>query len=59
MLVFNKNKTIMYEQLFYQSYTIQELEGVVNDPTQLNGYRRRCEQELNNRNEQEQEITEL
>ncbi len=49
----------MYEELFYQSYTIQELERVVNDPTQLNGYRRRCEQELNKRNEQQQEITKL
>lgn len=49
----------MYEQLFYQSYTIQELERVVNDPTQLDGYRRRCEQELNNRKEQQQEITRL
>lgn len=49
----------MYEELFYQSYTIQELERVVNDPRQLNGYRRRCEQELNKRNEQQQEITRL
>ena len=49
----------MYEELFYQSYTIQELERVVNDPTQLNGYRKRCEQELNKRNEQQQEITKL
>lgn len=49
----------MYEELFYQSYTIQELERVVNDPTQLNGYCRRCEQELNKRNEQQQEITRL
>lgn len=36
----------MYEELFYQSYTIQELQEIVNDPTQLDGYRRRCEQEL-------------
>jgi len=49
----------MYEQLFYQSYTITELERIVNDPTQLDGYRRRCEQELNNRKEQQQEITRL
>ncbi len=49
----------MYEELFYQSYTIQELERVVNDSTQLDAYRRRCEQELNNRNEQQEEITRL
>jgi hypothetical protein len=47
----------MYEQLFYQSYTIMELERIVNDPTQLDGYRKRCEQELSRRNEEPQEIT--
>ena len=49
----------MYEELFYQSYTIQELERVVNDSTQLDGYRKRCAQELNKRNEQQEEITRL
>jgi hypothetical protein len=49
----------MYEELFYQSYTIQELERIVNDPAQLDGYRKRCKQELNKRNEQQQEITRL
>ncbi len=49
----------MYEELFYQSYTITELERIVNDPKQLNGHRNRCEQELNKRKEQQQEITRL
>ena len=49
----------MYEELFYQSHTIQELSKIVNDHTQLDGYRRRCKQELNKRNEQQQEITRL
>jgi len=49
----------MYENYFYQMMTTQELEMVVYDDTHLDGYRKRCEQELIKRYQEEQEYTEL
>jgi len=49
----------MYEELFYSSYTTSELINIINDPSQLGAYRKRCEQELNKRKEQQNEITKL
>ncbi len=49
----------MYENYYYQMMTTQELEMVVYDTSQLDGYRKRCEQELIKRYQEEQEFTQL
>ena len=50
----------MYEELFWQSYETSELERILDShEPRLESYRKRAEQELIKRNEQQQEITEL
>lgn len=38
-----------YEQLFYSTYTDEQLVSIINDDSQLDGFRKRCEQEYLNR----------
>ena len=45
-----------YEELFYRSYTTQELINLSNDLTQLDSFRARCEKELLRRQEEENDI---
>ena len=50
----------MYEELFWQSFETSELERILDShEPRLDGYRKKAEQELMRRNEQQQEITEL
>lgn len=49
----------MNDSWYYSQMTTEELTKVVDDNSHLDAYRKRCEQELNNRNEQQQEITRL
>ena len=54
-----KNNTIMYEELYYKSYTDKELEVIINDNTQLSAFRKRCQQERDRRHQEQNEITSL
>lgn len=38
-----------YEQLYYSTYSNEDLVRIINDDSQLDGFRRRCEQEYINR----------
>ena len=47
-----------YEELYYRSMTDHELQRVIKD-NHLDGYANRCQQELNRRKEEQNEITRL
>lgn len=38
-----------YEQLYYSTYSNEDLVRIINDDSQLDGFRRRCEREYINR----------
>jgi hypothetical protein len=48
-----------YEELYYRSMTDHELQRVINTNQFLDGYAHRCQQELNRRKEEQNEITRL
>lgn len=48
-----------YEELYYRSMTDHELQRVINTHQFLDGYVDRCQQELNRRKEEQNEITSL
>lgn len=45
-----------YEELFYRSYTDQELRNLCLDPEQLDHFKKRCQRELDRRQEQQDDI---
>lgn len=45
-----------YEELFFRSYTDEELRKLCLDPKQLDAFKKRCELELSNRQEEQDEI---
>lgn len=44
----------MNDSWYYSQMTTEELTKVVDDNSQLEGYRKRCRQELDNRKEKQQ-----
>jgi len=48
-----------YEELYYRSMTDQELQRVINTHEFLDGYVDRCQQELDRRQQEQNEITRL
>lgn len=38
-----------YEEIFYRSYTIKELQEIVNNQSYLDDFRKKCKHELNRR----------
>ncbi len=49
-----------YEELFYKSYTTQELINILSNPKHLNSFRARCKIELDRRqNNEGNESTEI
>ena len=44
---------MIYENFFYQQYTIRELAQLANDESQLDHFRQRCENEILIRQQQE------
>ena len=48
-----------YEELYYRSMTDQELQKVINTHQFLDGYVDICQEELNRRKEEQNEITRL
>tara|TARA_R100000329_G_scaffold143953_1_gene128337 strand:- start:478 stop:645 length:168 start_codon:yes stop_codon:yes gene_type:complete len=42
-----------YEELFYRSYTKQELINILSNPKHLNSFRARCKMELDRRQNEE------
>lgn len=45
-----------YEELFYKSYTTQELINISNNPKHLNSFRARCKIELQRREDDDLEM---
>lgn len=45
-----------YEELFYRSYTDEELRNLCLDPKQLGAFKNRCELELRRRQEEQDDI---
>ncbi len=45
-----------YEELFFRSYTDEELRKLSLDPKQLDGFQKRCKLEISNRQEEQDEI---
>jgi hypothetical protein len=50
----------MYEELFWKSFEMWELERIMNSSVpRLDGYRKRCQEELDRRHQEQNEITSL
>lgn len=48
-----------FEEMYYQSMTDKELKRVINTHEFLDGYAQRCQEELDRRHQEQNEITSL
>jgi len=58
MFIFTKNTIMTYEEIFYRSLTEQELSRAITSGG-LDAYGKRCQQELDRRHQEQNEITSL